>query len=101
MLDKLSKALIRQDLYGHSIGVHYKGSGTYQTRLGGVCTIATYVLIFINFLNLITGLIDHSLQEESTSKTTYENYETERYTFSENDFELMLVGNRVFPSNIG
>ena len=53
MLDKLSKALIRQDLYGHSIGVHYKGSGSYQTRLGGVCTIATYVLIFINFLNLI------------------------------------------------
>ena len=66
MLNKLSTFLVNQDIFGHVIGVHYKKSGSFKTGLGGFCTIGTYVLIFINFLNLFTGLIDQSLQGESS-----------------------------------
>ena len=48
------------DIYGHAIGVHYRGSGTYTTRLGGFLTLVTLTLICINGVGLFTQFIDHS-----------------------------------------
>ena len=60
------------DIYGHAIGVHYRGSGTYTTRLGGsvsrynnlnlscFITLVTFTLICINALGLFTQFVDHS-----------------------------------------
>ena len=58
--DKLSSLLVGQDIFGSPIGVHYKGDGSYQTRLGAFCTIATYVLILINTTALIQAFLDNS-----------------------------------------
>ena len=52
------------DLYGHPIGVHYNGSGTFSTILGSLCSIVTLVLIAINTVNLCTKFVDHSDQTE-------------------------------------
>ena len=41
----LAQKLVDQDIYGHQVGVHYKGSDTYKTKLGALFTVATYVLI--------------------------------------------------------
>ena len=48
------------DIYGHVIGVHYKGNGTYTTRLGGLLTLVTFTLICINGVGLFTQFADHS-----------------------------------------
>ena len=40
------------DIFGHSVGVTYKGDGALKTRLGAFMTLAAYVLITINFANL-------------------------------------------------
>ena len=33
------------DIYGHSIGVHYKGDGSYRTSLGSFVTLITVALV--------------------------------------------------------
>ena len=46
------------DIFGHQMGVSYKGEGAVKTRLGGFLTIGTYVLLLINLLNLATDFKD-------------------------------------------
>ena len=52
------------DLFGHPIGVHYKGSGNFRTILGSICSVVTLVLIAINTLSISTKFVDHSDQSE-------------------------------------
>ena len=47
-------------MYGHAIGVHYRGSDAYQTRLGALCTIVTYALMLVNLVTLSTAFNDGS-----------------------------------------
>ena len=44
-----------QDIYGHAIGVHYKGEDKFKTYLGSFCTLAVYVLMFVNLTTLIVS----------------------------------------------
>ena len=101
MFDKMRSFLINQDIYGYAIGVHFKGKGTFNTGLGGLCTIATYVLIALNFKVLFEGLLDQSLQGETVQVNSYDNFKTDKYLFSENDLEFVLLSAIPLPRNIG
>ena len=57
-LKRLGEIIVGQDMYGHVIGVHYKGSGSYQTKLGAFVTLATYVLMTVNMVTLLTEFND-------------------------------------------
>ena len=35
------------DIFGHNVGVQYRGQETYKTKFGGLLTLATYVLVLI------------------------------------------------------
>ena len=59
-LKRLEEIVVGQDMYGHVIGVHYKGSRAFKTRLGALCSIATHVLVLINLMNFITAFLDGS-----------------------------------------
>ena len=61
---KLEQLIVDQDIYGHAIGVHYRGRDAFKTRLGALFTIVTYVFIAINFINLATAFVDGSNQQE-------------------------------------
>ena len=63
---KLESLIVDQDIFGHVIGVHYRGRDAYKTKLGALCTLATYVLIVINLVTLIGAFIDGSNQQEKT-----------------------------------
>ena len=52
------------DLYGYPIGLNYKGSGSFSTILGSLCSILTIVLIAINTVSIGTKFMDHSDQTE-------------------------------------
>ena len=49
----LQRLIEDQDIFGHVIGVHYRGRNAYKTLLGALCTLATYILITINLVTLV------------------------------------------------
>ena len=59
-LDKLTEL----DIYGHPIGVHMGGKGSYQTKFGAFCTIATFVLALINTLKIGGAYLNKTVQAE-------------------------------------
>ena len=83
--------LQRLDIFGHRIGVNYKGKDTYQTYLGSICTLAVYVLILINFLQLSIAYHDGSRQTEKEFTTTIDPLNREVVKFSESNIEMFLV----------
>ena len=63
---RLVNFLVSRDQYGHPIEINYKGSGSYQTKLGALCTLATQILILVYTINLVIAFRNNSLQEEKT-----------------------------------
>ena len=63
-LHRLGQIFVNLDIYGHAIGVHYRGRGAYKTRLGALVTLATYILMIINTVSLFKAFMDGSMQEE-------------------------------------
>ena len=60
--------LLRFDIYGHKIGVHYKGEDEYRTKFGGILTLATYIFVVIHTINLVSNFVDHSAQTENYTR---------------------------------
>ena len=52
-MGKLSDFIVSIDIFGHPIGVNYKGEDSFKTRLGAFCTVAVYVLTVVNLATLI------------------------------------------------
>ena len=59
-LSNAMNSLRGYDMYGHPIGVNYRGSETYGTVLGSVFSLLTLVLVCINTAKLTTSFVDHS-----------------------------------------
>ena len=59
-MGRFEDILVNQDIYGHAIGVNYRGSGAYQTRLGALFTFVTYVLIIVNTVSILIAFNDVS-----------------------------------------
>ena len=70
----LVNRLVNQDIFGAPISVHFQGSESYQTKLGAFCTISTYILALVNSINLTMAFLDHSNQEERTSRTRVDDF---------------------------
>ena len=45
MFKKLRDIFVNQDIFGHSIGVQYKGDATFKTKLGAFVTLAIYTIV--------------------------------------------------------
>ena len=56
--------LIGLDIYGHPVGVHMGGKGSYQTKFGAFCTIVTFVLALINTLKIGGAYLNKTDQTE-------------------------------------
>ena len=80
---QIEQFLINRDMYGHVIGVNYRGSGTYQTRLGSLCTLATYILMLISFGELLIAYNDGSKQEEKSQTVYKDRYISDAYNLNE------------------
>ena len=50
---RFEQFIVGQDIYGHNIKVHYRGSESFKTRLGALCTLFAYVLIMINIVTSV------------------------------------------------
>lgn len=91
MAQKLGKFLKSLDIFGYPIGVHYKGSDTYQTRLGAVCTFLAYVLMAFNSFTMTTEFLNHTFQEEKQQSMLVDSYKTPVYSFEDHNFEISAL----------
>ena len=66
MIKSIENYFVGWDIFGYKIGVHFKGKGSYQTRLGALLTLAVYVLMLANLFQLVTAFIDGSRQRVKT-----------------------------------
>ena len=70
-MSNLMDLLESQDIFGHPIGVNYKGDNTFKTRLGALCTIVSYALILFNTVTLTTAYKNHSKLETGTQQNSF------------------------------
>ena len=59
------------------------------------------MLLALNFKVLFEGLLNQSLQSETVQVNPYDNFNTDKYLFSENDLEFVLISFQPLPSVIG
>ena len=71
-LQRLQEMFLDLDMYGHMIGVHYRGRGAYKTRLGALVTLATYTLMIVNMVTLVQAFMDGSKQEEKGQSVKFD-----------------------------
>ena len=70
--------MVSQDIYGHAVGVNYRGRSSFQTRMGALCTISTYLLLMVNMVNLFIAYNDGSRQEEKVQSLHFDMWNSGR-----------------------
>ena len=94
MTSRFVKFLIRQDIFGHRIGVNYKGKETYQTPMGALCTILYFVLVIVNSGTLFIAFLDNSNMTSGSQQMTFDPFEEPAFSLSDyNSKVAMLVLN--------
>ena len=69
-MERFSDFIKSFDIFGHPVGVNYKGEDTFKTRFGAFCTIAMYVLTVLSLTTLTTAFSNNSKLETSTQVST-------------------------------
>ena len=81
----LEELVINQDIYGHKIGVHYRGSDSFKTRFGAFTTLVTYVFIAINLQSLFLAFKNGTKQDEKNQSYFVDRWFEDAQKFEEND----------------
>ena len=61
--------VVSKDIYGHPVGINYRGSDSFQTKMGALCTLATLIVVIVNSSSLVKAFFDSSKQDEKVSTT--------------------------------
>ena len=85
---KLIKSI---DIYGHQVGVNYKGSPSYNTLFGSLMTILTSVIVLIYALDQLCMLTTHQNQEISTRIEKINLQQTGQVYLREYDYNYFLT----------
>ena len=101
-MGRLGDFITSLDIFGHPIGINYRGEGTFKTLLGSFCTVLITVLMTINTVTLTTAYRDNSKLERSTQQTTYVPFDESAFNFTDYQTEINIsfVGNYP-PKDIG
>ena len=98
---QFKKFLVGQDIYGYSIGVNYRGSEEYKTRLGTACTFFSYILMLFNLTNLLIAFIDGSRQEEKISTIQFDRLNGVSYNLTDLGVNIQYFTNLPIEPEIG
>ena len=99
--NRLEQFIVSQDIYGYAVGVNYKGSGVFQTRLGALCTIITYTLMIVNLTNLLIAFTDGSKQEEKIQSIEFDTWNSDRFDITDNSMTISYILWPPIDSRIG
>ena len=70
--------------------MHYRGSETYTTRLGGLCSILTLVLVMINVVNLVSDFSGKKAQTDFYQRLKVTTEDMEPLNLYSNGVEIVL-----------
>ena len=93
MKSGLIDKIVAQDIFGRPIHVNYKGSDSYQTRIGALCTVLTYTIMIFNLITTSQAFLSHANQEEKSRTTTVDSFDTPAFYLEEHMFELSVLTN--------
>ena len=96
-MNRLTELFLDLDMYGHAIGVHYRGRGAYKTRLGALLTLATYVLMTVNMVSLFIAFNDGSKQEEKDQSMQIDTWTQESVNIAEKNVDLSVFSEGLSP----
>lgn len=97
MFASLQKFLVELDIFGHPIQLNYKGKTTYQTKFGAFFTLATFVIIMINFVSISTDFVNNENQKEVTRFLKLNHDESDTVNMVENKFSFALFTGKAKP----
>ena len=99
----LSGLLLRLDIFGHKVGMHYRGEDAYRTKFGGLLSLATYVLVIIQTLNLVTDFVDHSAQTENFVRIKQDLVDQGEFSLHDQQLQIQITDSKkgIYPENIG
>ena len=100
-MGKLSDLIVSIDIFGHPVGVNYKGEESFRTRLGAFCTVAFYVLTILSLTTLITAFTDNSKLETNTEKSYFDPFTEPAYSFDEYQSNIIITITQKIPADIG
>ena len=90
------------DIFGHKVGVKYRGEEAFKTRLGALLTVGTFVLIMINAQNLLVQFSDHSAQTEVINPTKVDSNKEEPVDLRQEGFDIAVTNFGLpIPRSIG
>ena len=90
-MKRFCKKFVDLDIYGHPVGVHFKGSNKFKTKLGTFMTLVTYALILFNLGSLIIAFFDSSKQKENVQEKVIDSIDSGPFTLAENNIEFTLL----------
>ena len=73
------------DIYGHPIGVNYRGDGTFTTFFGSIMTLFTVVLV-LTFAGIELERIVTNESQEETSRSVKIDVDEDKLYLQENNF---------------
>ena len=101
MKTRISQYALGKDIFGYSIGVNYRGSPTFTTKLGVFCTVSVIVLMLVNFVNLIIIYFDGSNQDDTMNFQRVDLHEEDAFNFSEQNVKISFWPTTPIPAEDG
>ena len=89
------------DIYGHPVTITYKGNSSYNTLLGGFLSLATFMLVAANTVQLVTDFFTYENQQEDFRVVNLSNLEMPEMNLKDNGMIFYLVQGMDIPSTIG
>ena len=88
---QITAFLVARDIYTQPVGVNYRGSDVFQTKLGAFFTFVTYLVMMFNFTTLMQAFFDGSRQSVSSVTTTYDRYSEGKFSLGENSIRINIL----------
>ena len=90
-MGSLIRFLVGMDIFGRPIGVNLHRAGSYQTKFGALVSLACYVLIFYNTVDLVTGFINRDRQSDTITWTDLSDESEEVMSFDDGEFYFDML----------
>ena len=79
------------DIYGHPIGVLYKGNTSYNSSLGSLFTLITTVIILAFSVANLAETISHTNQKETSGSKVIDINQLGKLNLKDLNFNLMFT----------
>ena len=79
------------DIYGHVVGVHYRGDSSFKTGFGAVLSLISFTLIIINTTGLASSFVSKSDQKESMRTITESLVNVDVQNLKENELDIAFT----------